>query len=298
MNVSEYIMDRLAKEGVEKIFMVSGGGGMYLIEALGQNPNIKHVCNHHEQASVMAAEGYQRATQNLGVALVTTGPASTNALTGVCCAWNDSIPLLVLSGQAKTATLVGNTGMRQRGTHEVNIVPIVKPVTKYAVTVMDARKIRYHLEKALYLAKNGRPGPVWLDIPLDIQQAQINPDELETYVPENQQEYDYKLDELLSLLNSSKRPIFIAGYGLKLSKQNKLFLNLADEFNIPIVTTKNGFDIVANDNRLLAGRIGINGQRAANIAVQNADLIIAIGARLPLVTVGYETNLFGKNAKK
>lgn len=298
MNVSEYIMDRLAKEGVEKIFMVSGGGGMYLIEALGQNPNIKHVCNHHEQASVMAAEGYQRATQNLGVALVTTGPASTNALTGVCCAWNDSIPLLVLSGQAKTSTLVGNTGMRQRGTHEVNIVPIVKPVTKYAVTVMDARKIRYHLEKALYLAKNGRPGPVWLDIPLDIQQTQINPDELETYVPENQQEYDYKLDELLSLLNSSKRPIFIAGYGLKLSKQNKLFLNLADEFNIPIVTTKNGFDIVANDNRLLAGRIGINGQRAANIAVQNADLIIAIGARLPLVTVGYETNLFGKNAKK
>ena len=298
MNVSEYIMDRLAKEGVEKIFMVSGGGGMYLIEALGQNPNIKHICNHHEQASVMAAEGYQRATQNLGVALVTTGPASTNALTGVCCAWNDSIPLLVLSGQAKTATLVGNTGMRQRGTHEVNIVPIVKPVTKYAVTVMDARKIRYHLEKALYLAKNGRPGPVWLDIPLDIQQAQINPDELETYAPENQQEYDYKLDELLSLLNSSKRPIFIAGYGLKLSKQNKLFLNLADEFNIPIVTTKNGFDIVANDNRLLAGRIGINGQRAANIAVQNADLIIAIGARLPLVTVGYETNLFGKNAKK
>ena len=298
MNVSEYIMDRLAKEGVEKIFMVSGGGGMYLIEALGQNPNIKHICNHHEQASVMAAEGYQRATQNLGVALVTTGPASTNALTGVCCAWNDSIPLLVLSGQAKTATLVGNTGMRQRGTHEVNIVPIVKSVTKYAVTVMDAKKVRYHLEKALYLAKNGRPGPVWLDIPLDIQQAQINPDELEAYVPEKQQEYDYKLDKLLSLLNSSKRPIFIAGYGLKLSKQNKLFLKLADEFNIPIVTPKNGFDMIANDNRLLAGRIGINGQRAANIALQNADLIIALGARLPLVTVGYETNLFGKNAKK
>ena len=298
MNVSEYIMDRLAKEGVEKIFMVSGGGGMYLIEALGQNPNIKHICNHHEQASVMAAEGYQRATQNLGVALVTTGPASTNALTGVCCAWNDSIPLLVLSGQAKTATLVGNTGMRQRGTHEVNIVPIVKSVTKYAVTVMDAKKVRYHLEKALYLAKNGRPGPVWLDIPLDIQQAQINPDELEAYVPEKQQEYDYELDELLSFLNSSKRPIFIAGYGLKLSKQNKLFLKLADEFNIPIVTPKNGFDMIANDNRLLAGRIGINGQRAANIALQNADLIIALGARLPLVTVGYETNLFGKNAKK
>ena len=182
MNVSEYIMERIADEGVEKVFMVSGGGGMFLIEALGNNPRLQHVCNHHEQAVVMAAEGYQRATKNLGVALVTTGPAATNTLTGICCAWNDSIPLLILTGQAKTPTLIGDTGMRQRGTHEVNIVPIVKPVTKYAVCIKNVKEVRYHLEKALYLAKNGRPGPVLLDIPLDIQSAEINPDEQDTKI--------------------------------------------------------------------------------------------------------------------
>ncbi len=297
-NVSEYIMDRLSDEGVEKVFMVSGGGGMFLIEALGNHPNLQHVCNHHEQASVMAAEGYQRATRNLGVALVTTGPAATNTLTGVCCAWNDSIPMLILSGQAKTKTLIGDTGMRQRGTHEVNIVPIVSSVTKYAVTIKNPNEIKYHLEKAIYLAKNGRPGPVWLDIPLDVQQAQIEPDKLDGFIPDTQPIYDYKLDELFNLIKIAKRPIFIAGYGLKLSKTDKLFLELAKEFNIPIVTPKNGFDTVADDNPLLAGRIGINGQRAGNISVQNADLVIALGARLPLVTVGYETNLFAPNAKK
>lgn len=291
-------MERLSKEGVDKIFMVSGGGGMFLIEALGNHPKIQHVCNHHEQASVMAAEGYQRATRNLGVALVTTGPASTNTLTGVCCAWNDSIPLLVLSGQAKTKTLINDTGMRQRGTHEVNIVPIVQSVTKYAVTVTEPAKIKYHLEKALYLAKNGRPGPVWLDIPLDVQQAQINTDELESFVPPEEPTETFDTKELITLLKQSKRPVFIAGYGLKLSKTENSFLNLIKEFQIPVVTPKNGFDTVADNNPLLAGRIGINGQRAANISLQNADLIIALGARLPLVTVGYETELFGKNAKK
>lgn len=297
-NVSEYIMNRLSEEGIEKIFMVSGGGGMFLIEALGNHPKLQHICNHHEQASVMAAEGYQRATRNLGVALVTTGPAATNALTGVCCAWNDSIPLLILSGQAKTQTLIGDSNMRQRGTHEVNIVPIVKPVTKYAVTITDANDVRYHLEKALYLAKNNRPGPVWLDIPLDIQQTQINPDNLRGFVPPKPPNSDFKLDELMNLIKLAKRPVFIAGYGLKLSKTEKLLLNLSEEFSIPIVTPKNGFDMIAEDNPLLAGRIGINGQRAANISVQNADLVIALGARLPLVTVGYETELFAKSAKK
>lgn len=298
MNVSEYIMDRLSNEGVEKIFMVSGGGGMFLIEALGNHPKIEHVCNHHEQASIMAAEGYQRATRNLGVALVTTGPAATNALTGVCCAWNDSIPMMILSGQAKTKTLIGSTGMRQRGTHEVNIVPIVKPVTKYAVTIMDAKDVRYEFEKALYLARNGRPGPVWLDIPLDVQQTSINPDDLRGYEPEEKQPQDFKLDELVSMLNAAKRPVIIAGYGLKLSKTEKILLELAEKFNIPVVTPKNGFDSVPDNHPMLAGRLGINGQRAGNMSVQNADLIIALGARLPLVTVGYETELFGKNAKK
>ena len=297
MNVSEYIMDRLADEGVDKIFMVSGGGGMFLIEALGNNPRIQHVSNHHEQASVMAAEGYQRATRNLGVALVTTGPAATNTLTGIGCAWNDSIPLMILAGQAKTPTLIGNTGMRQRGTHEVNIVPIVTPITKYAVTIDKKEDARYHFEKALYLAKNGRPGPVFLNIPLDIQSAEINPDELRGFEPEKIK-YNNKLNDLMKLLQSAKRPIIVAGFGIKLSKTEEYLIAIAQKYNIPIVTPKNGFDTVWEDFPLLAGRIGINGQRAGNLAVQNADLVLALGARLPLVTVGYETNLFAPDAKK
>lgn len=297
MNVSEYIMDRLSKEGVEKIFMVSGGGGMFLIEALGNHPKLQHISNHHEQASVMAAEGYQRATRNLGVALVTTGPAATNTLTGLGCAWNDSIPLMVLAGQAKTPTLIGDTGMRQRGTHEVNIIPIVKPITKYAVTIDKKEDAKYHFEKALYLAKNGRPGPVFLNIPLDVQSAEINPEELRGFTPEVET-YNNKLDEILALLKSSKRPVIIAGYGIKLSKTEQYLIEISEKFNIPIVTPKNGFDTVWEDYPLLGGRIGINGQRAGNFTVQNADLILALGARLPLVTVGYETNLFAPNAKK
>lgn len=297
MNVSEYIMERIAQEGVEKVFMVSGGGGMFLIEALGNNQNLQHVCNHHEQAVVMAAEGYQRATKNLGVALVTTGPAATNTLTGICCAWNDSIPLLVLSGQAKTPTLIGDTGLRQRGTHEINIVPIVKSVTKYAVCIKDVNEVRYHLEKALYLARNGRPGPVLLDIPLDIQSAEIKPDEQNGYIPE-QIKYEDKISEVIAMLKQAKRPLILAGHGLELSKTEKYMLEIAEKYNIPVVIPKNGLEMIWETHPMLAGGIGINGQRAGNLAVQNADFILILGARLPLVTVGYETDLFAPNAKK
>lgn len=297
MNVSEYIMERLADVGVDKIFMVSGGGGMFLIEALGNNPSIEHVSNHHEQASVMAAEGYQRATRNLGVALVTTGPAATNTITGLGCAWNDSIPLMVLAGQAKTPTLIGNTGMRQRGTHEVDIVSIAKPITKYAVTIEKKEDARYCFEKALYLAQNGRPGPVLLNIPLDIQSAEINPEELKSYEPPKIN-YENKIDEVVNMLKESKRPLIIAGYGIKLSKTEEILIQISTNYNIPIVTPKNGTDTIWEDYPLLGGRIGINGQRAGNLTVQNADCIIILGARLPLVTVGYETDLFAPKAKK
>ena len=164
--------------------MVSGGGGMYLIDSLGHNKDIAYICNHHEQASAMSAEGYQRITGNLGVALVTTGPAGTNAITGVLCAWNDSIPLLMLSGQSNSKFLIGVTGLRQRGVHEADITKIVESFTKYAVTVIDEKMVRYHLEKALYLAKNGRPGPVWIDIPIDIQSKMIDPESLALFDPD------------------------------------------------------------------------------------------------------------------
>ena len=175
IQLADYVMERIVEEGVTDIFLVSGGGSMFLLNSLGNNKKLNYICNHHEQASVMSAEAYARITGGLGVALVSTGPAGTNALTGVACAWNDSIPLLVISGQANSKTLIGKTGLRQRGVHEVDIVEIVKPITKYAVTITDERDIKYHLDKAIFLARSGRPGPVWIDIPIDIQSKMIDP---------------------------------------------------------------------------------------------------------------------------
>lgn len=304
IQLSDYVMEFLAKKNVRHIFMVSGGGGMFLIDSLGRRKDVDYICNHHEQASVMSAEGYQRASNELGVALVTTGPAATNAITGVLCAWNDSIPLLIISGQANSKFLIGDTGLRQRGTHEVDIVRIVKSVTKYAVTITDANTIKYHLEKALFLAHNGRPGPVWLDIPLDIQSTLINENPLKSFFP-SKENFTIapiidveKLSEIARLLKKSKRPIVIAGNGIWLAKAKKEFLNLIEKYKIPVVTTKNGLDLMHHDCKFLAGRIGTYGQRAGNFAVQNSDLVLSIGARLPFTTVGYQTELFAREAKK
>lgn len=302
--LSDYVIERLAREGVRHIFMVSGGGGMYLIDSLGHSKDIQYVCNHHEQASAISAEGYQRMTGNLGVALVTTGPAGTNAITGVLCAWNDSIPMLVISGQANSRFLIDETGLRQRGVHEANITKIVESVTKYAVTVMDERMIRYHLEKALYLAKNGRPGPVWLDIPLDIQSKTIDPDALIAFdhdkeFPEDKGFAGLKeIEAVKDLLKCSSRPIILAGHGLRLSNIQDAFLRFIEKYSIPVVTTKNAFDLIHDDHELLAGRVGINGQRAGNFAIQNADMVIALGSRLSFPTVGYATDYFAREAKK
>ncbi|KKQ40671.1 MAG: Thiamine pyrophosphate protein TPP binding domain protein [Candidatus Magasanikbacteria bacterium GW2011_GWA2_37_8] len=304
IQLSDYVMNFLAQKKVEHIFMVSGGGGMFLIDSLGRSKDIKYVCNHHEQASVMSAEGYQRVDGKLGVALVTTGPAATNAITGVVCAWNDSIPLLVLSGQANSNFLIGDTKLRQRGTHEVNIKKIVESVTKYAVTVTDENTIRYHLEKAYFLAHHGRPGPVWLDIPVNIQSKNIDVDSQVSFSPEAENILRKPLIDLenvkiiAELLKKSKRPIIIAGHGIKLGKAEKVFLDFIENYQIPIVTTKNAFDLVYHEHKMLAGRIGTYGQRSGNFAVQNSDLVLSIGARLPFTTVGYQTELFARDAKK
>ena len=273
MNVSEYIMKRIAQEGVQTVFMVSGGGAMFLDEALGNNKQLQHICCHHEQACALAAEGYQRITGNLGVVVVTTGGAATNTITGIGCSWMDSIPMLIICGQVKTSTLIGNSGLRQNGTQEINIVDIVQNITKYSVCIKDANEIKYHLEKAIYLAKNGRPGPVLLDIPLDIQQAEINPDKQTGYIPEKVT-YNYKLDEILSLLKCAKRPVIIQGLGIKISKTEDLLLEICEKYKIPVVTTKNGYDNIPHEFMYYGGSIGINGQRSGNLTVQNADLII------------------------
>lgn len=304
IRLSDYVIERVAQEGVKHIFMVSGGGGMYLIDSLGHSNDVAYVCNHHEQASAMSAEGYQRITGNIGVALVTTGPAGTNAITGVACAWNDSIPMLILSGQSNSKFLIGETGLRQRGVHEANITTIVESITKYAVTVTDEKTIRYHLEKALCLAKNGRPGPVWIDVPLDIQSKMIDPDSLVTF--DSAQEFPEgkpgrsaeKIAAVTDLLRKAVRPIILVGHGLRLAQMQEEFLRFIEKHRIPVVTTKNAFDLVHDDHELLAGRIGINGQRAGNFAVQNADLVLVLGSRLAFPTVGYATEYFAREAKK
>ncbi len=297
MRLSDYVMNTLAKEGVRNIFMVSGGGVMYLDDALGIHPKIQHICNHHEQACALAAEGCARVNDGIGALLVSTGPAGTNAVTGIACSWQDSIPVIGISGQVKSSFLIGGSGLRQNGTQEGDIVSIVKSITKYAAIVLKAEEIKYHLEKAIWLAKNGRPGPVWLDIPLDVQQAQIDPKKLKGFTPPKVKKTNLKLDKIAALLKKAKRPIFLAGGGIAQAKIQKEFLALAEEFQIPVATAKNGFDIIWDAHPLLAGRVGINGQRAANLAVQNADLILVTGTHLPFVVTGYETALFGKNAK-
>jgi acetolactate synthase-1/2/3 large subunit len=304
IKVSDYVIDQVVREGVKHVFMVSGGGGMFLIESLGLRKDVEFVCNHHEQAVAMAADAYGRVTGNLGVALVTTGPAGTNALTGLMCAWTDSVPLLVLSGQAKTTSLIGDTGLRQRGFHEANITKIVAPVTKYAVTVLDPRQIAYHVRKAIFLAKEGRPGPVWVDIPLDVQGAAVDPAQLIPFEPEKEFPAPVgpapaaEIAQIVDRLERARRPIILAGHGIKLANRKEAFLRLAETGKIPVVTSRNGFDIIQHDHPLCAGLIGNFGQRAANFAVQNADLLLCLGCRLAPTAVGYETDLFARQAVK
>ncbi|MFZ2025184.1 MAG: thiamine pyrophosphate-binding protein [Microgenomates group bacterium] len=306
IRLSDYVMKFIAQQGVKHIFMVSGGGGMYLFDSLGRSKDIKYICNHHEQACAISAEGYQRTTNNLGVAMVTTGPGGTNTITGVMCSWDDSIPVIFISGQANSKLLIGNTGRRQRGVQEVDITKLVESITKYAVTITDETTIRYHLEKSVFLAKTGRPGPVWIAIPLDIQAKMIDERMLPRYFPQKEivgikaghKNETKKIKILVKLLKKSDRPIIIAGNGIRLSHSEDKFLKFIEKYQIPVVTTKNGFDLIYYKHPLRVGSIGINGQRAANFAVQNADLVLSLGSSLPLTVVGYETKLFAREAKK
>jgi acetolactate synthase-1/2/3 large subunit len=304
IRLSEYVINFLSGQGVKHVFMVSGGGGMFLIDSLGRSKYTEYVCNRHEQASAMSAEGYQRVTGNLGAALVTTGPAGTNAITGLACSWNDSIPVVIISGQVATRFLMGDTGLRQRGTHEADIISIVRSLTKYAVTIKDAREIRYHMEKAVYLARNGRPGPVWLDIPLDIQAAIIDETKLKPFSAEKENivnipKIDKKtIEEISGLLIKSRRPIIVAGNGIRLAGLQEEFIRFVEARRVPVVTTKLGFDLIHDAHKLLAGRIGTYGQRAGNFAVSNADLVLVLGSRLTLATTGYQAEWFARGAKK
>lgn len=300
ISVSDYVFQRVAEQGVRDVFMVSGGGIMYLCDALGRSKDLNYWCNYHEQACAIAAEGYARVTEGLGVCLVTTGPGSTNAITGVAGAWVDSIPLLVISGQVRTGIMADYSYQRQVGPQEINIIPMVEPVTKHAVTVMKPEDVRYELEKCLYLARAGRPGPVWLNLPLDIQSAKIDPDQQKSFIPQSSSNpiLDIPLiQDIAQKLKNARRPVLIGGNGIVLGQARKDFKALVEQLRIPVITTISAMDLMADDHPLYQGRLGPGGQRRANFALQNADFVLAIGTSLSISCIGFSDKFAPKATK-
>jgi acetolactate synthase-1/2/3 large subunit len=281
---------------------------MHLNDSVGHTSGLTYICNHHEQASAMAAEGYYRASGKLCITNVTTGPGGTNAITGVLGQWCDSIPGLYISGQVKQSTTIASCpelNLRQLGDQEVDIISIIKPITKYAVMITNPNDIKYHLDKAIYLALNGRPGPVWLDIPLDIQGAIIDENKLREF--DNKEIIaEYKNNELISdqieflirKIKQSKSPVIYVGNGVRLAGKTDEFISIVEKLNIPVVTAISGSDIIWYDHPLCFGKPGICGDRTGNIMVQNSDLLIILGTRLSIRQVSYAFDLFAPKAYK
>jgi len=304
MKLSDYLVERLAYHGVEMVFTIPGGGAMHLNDSLGKSRTVKYCCNHHEQGCAIAAEGYSRATNKLGVVMTTSGPGGTNAITGVIGQWTDSVPVLYISGQIKFETSIESCreiGLRQLGDQEINITDIVRPITKYAVFIDDPRMIKYHIDKAVYLATHGRPGPVWLDVPLNVQNASIDPNDLVEFdeKSEKQPAYDGKdLDSCLDLIRNAKRPVVVAGRGIRIADAKDDLMKFVRLLNLPVVTTFNGVDLLEQDEPQFMGRLGTLGDRAANFIVQNSDLYISIGTRNNIRQISYNWNAFAREAKK
>lgn len=305
MRVTDYIADYIHKLGIKDIFMISGGGMMFLSDGVALHPKLRPICTHHEQAAAMAAVSYAKYNGNIGVAYLTTGCGGTNALTGVLNGWQDSTPCLFISGQAKRKETVRNSGLalRQFGVQEADIIAMVQPITKYAIMINDPHEIAYHLEKAVYLAKSGRPGPVWLDIPMDVQSAVIDERKLIHFSPLSQ-EKTYKdkpnaeeIKKVKDALRNAKRPVILAGQGIRLSQAIPEFRNFINKNQIPVVVSRLGFDLLPTNDPLFIGCIGNKGTRAGNFAVQNADLVVALGSRLSVSTTGHEYSNFAREAK-
>jgi len=297
VKLSDYVMDRIAAEGVQDVFLLPGGGCMHLVDSLGRHPRLKFVCNLHEQGTAVAVDAYAQ-LRGFGAGLVTTGPGGTNALTGVAAAWLDSTACLFVSGQVKRADLKRETGLRQLGFQEIDIVSMARPITKYAVTVEDPLDIRFHLDKALHLARTGRPGPVWIDIPLDVQAAEVDPEALRIWAPEVTAKPDLTeaAARTLELLQAAQRPAILVGNGVRPALAE--FLALAQDLGVPVLTTWKAADFLPEDHPLWAGRPGTAGQRAANFTQQNSDCLLVLGSRLDLGQVAYMHDLFARGAKK
>lgn len=308
VKVSDFIFKHLVeKHGIRHCFLVTGGGAMHLNDSIGHTKGLTYICNHHEQASAIAAEGYYRTCGQLCVTNVTTGPGGTNAITGVLGQYLDSIPGLYISGQIKTSTYKHTypyLNLRQLGDQEADIVSIVSPITKYAKTVYNPLDIKYELDKAIAIALDGRPGPVWLDIPLDVQGATVDETKFKEFDPNEIVDpvkhalVDDQIRQLIEKIKTAKSPVIYVGNGVRLAKREKEFITLAERLNIPVVTAISGSDIIWHNHPLCFGKPGICGDRIGNIIVQNADLLIVMGTRLSIRQVSYAYELLAPKAYK
>lgn len=308
IKLADYVANRLAETGVTKVFGVSGGASLHLLHSIKEHPKIELYCPHHEQAAAMAADGYARSSGGIGVAVSTSGPGATNLVTGICGAFYDSVPMLCLTGQVSNFRNVGSTGVRQIGFQETPIVEMCRQITKYAVMLQKPEDVVFELDKCLYFATNGRPGPTLLDIPDNFQRAIIDPDTLKNWTP-NDQEKNHnsilqpdillnQIQEAINLLNFAERPVVIAGWGIHLSKCEREFLQFIKRFKVPVVMTWAVADLIPADHQSYIGTFGTHGQRHANFAVQNADVILSLGSRLDTKSTGTPINSFAREAKK
>lgn len=304
MTVSDYIIDYLQKKGVDTVFMITGGQSMFLNDAVYRTPGIKPVFTHHEQAAGMAAEAYSRAGGKMGVAMVTAGPGAINVLNGVVGGYVDSAPMMIISGQASYSTVsyMENSGIRQLGLQGIHIAPIAKTVTKYFKTVDDPVMIKYYLDEAYYLATTGRTGPVWIEVPLDVQRMEVPKKNFKKFkIPKTSISKTGLKKEALQTIESiskSKRPLVLIGQGVKIGKAQSQLNQFLKKFQIPVVTTRLGIDLVDSSDPLFVGRPGLYPDRASNFAIQNSDLILVFGARLDVGIVGYTPMDWGRHAKK
>lgn len=304
MNVSEYIFYFLRKKGVDTSFVITGGHSMYLDDALCRTPEIEPIFVHHEQTACMSADAYSRMSNKLGVVVVTAGPGAINVVNGLVGGYIDSAPMMIISGQTnyRYVKYMDETQIRQIGVQGINVRPFVEHATKFFVTVDDPSKIAYYMEKAYYMAFSGRPGPVWIDVPIDVQSMIVPERLLSHYEPEPDgvlfEQRRQHCRQIIDAIQAAKRPLIIAGQGVSLSGMRSTFLSIVEKLQVPVVMSRLGIDLMDSSHMLYAGRIGNNGERSANMAVQSADLIVALGSRLATSAVGHNSADFGRNAKK
>jgi len=304
MKLSDYVADFLARQGIRHVFAITGGASLHLIDSIAKHPGITYVCPHHEQAGAMAADGYSRASGNLGAAIATSGPGGTNMITGICSAWYDSVPVLYITGQVSTTRFKGTTGVRQMGFQETDIVDICSSITKYAVTVAEPGSIRYELEKAAWIAREGRPGPVLVDIPDNVQREEVEHEAMAGFVPPaampvaTSEALVAAVRECLAWIKQATRPIVVLGWGVHLAKAESEARAFIEHLGLPVNPTWGAADILAEAHPLRCGTFGTHGTRYGNFAIQNADLVLSIGSRLDTHVIGSPFSSFCRGGRK